>query len=77
MTDIRGIPGVTIVGVVPGSSKESANYFVSTLLLKFEQNNNIPPRNYIKRTLPPGLRRIPGVGNFKVRRIKHISRAKD
>jgi hypothetical protein len=77
LTDIRGIPGVTIVGVVPGSSKESSNYFISTLLLKFEQNNNIPPRNYIKRTLTPGLRKIPGVGNFKVKRVKHISKAAD
>ena len=76
LTDIRGIPGVTIVGVVPGSSKESPNYFISTLLLKFEQNNNIPPRNYIKKTLTPGLRKIPGVGSFKVKRIKHLSRAK-
>jgi hypothetical protein len=77
LTDIRGIPGVTIVGVVPGSSKESPNYFISTLLLKFEQNNNIPPRNYIKKTLTPGLRKIPGVGSFKVKRIKHLSRAKN
>tara|TARA_R100001082_G_scaffold41556_1_gene22114 strand:- start:424 stop:2466 length:2043 start_codon:yes stop_codon:yes gene_type:complete len=73
LTDIRGIPGVTIVSVVPGTSREMGHTFITTLSVKFELNNNLPPRNYIKRVLVPHLRRVEGVSNIQVKRITKLS----
>tara|TARA_E500000305_G_scaffold65625_1_gene52253 strand:- start:288 stop:623 length:336 start_codon:yes stop_codon:yes gene_type:complete len=73
LTDIRGIPGVTIVSVVPGTSREMGHTFLTTLSVKFELNNNLPPRNYIKKVLVPHLRRVEGVSNIQVKRIAKLT----
>ena len=75
LTDIRGIPGVTTVTVVPGTSRELGHTFITTLSIKFELNNNLPPRNYVKRVLLPHLRRVEGVSNIQIKRITKLSAA--
>lgn len=72
LTDIRGIPGVTIVSVVPGTSREMGHTFITTLSIKFELNNNLPPRNYVKKVLYPHLRRVEGISNIQIKRIAKL-----
>ncbi|HCC45369.1 MAG TPA: hypothetical protein DEQ32_13275, partial [Gammaproteobacteria bacterium] len=73
LTDIRGIPGVTIVSILPGTSRELPHAFITTLSIKFELNRKIPPANYLKDTLLPGLNSIPGVSNFMFKGLTAIS----
>jgi murein DD-endopeptidase MepM/ murein hydrolase activator NlpD len=77
LTDIRGIPGVTIVSVVPGTTRDLPHTFITGLSIKFELNRNLPPRNYVKSTLLPGMQKIPGVSNFQVRTIDQVTAAED
>lgn len=77
LTDIRGIPGVTIVSVVPGQTKELPHTFITTLSIKFEMNRNLPARDYVKKTLIPALQKVPGISHFKVKTVNRISTAED
>ena len=77
LTDIRGIPGVTIVSVVPGTTRDLPHTFITDLSIKFQLNRNLPPRNYVKRTLIPGMQKIPGISNFQVKTIEPISQVED
>ena len=77
LTDIRGIPGVTIVSVIPGTTRDLPHTFITGLSIKFELNRNLPPRNYIKSTLLPGMQKIPGVSNFQVGSVEQITAAEE
>ena len=77
LTDIRGIPGVTIVSVIPGTTRDLPHTFITGLSIKFELNKNLPPRNYVKTTLLPGMQKIPGVSNFQVKTIEQITSVED
>jgi len=77
LTDIRGIPGVTIVSVVPGQTRELPHAFITTLSIKFEMNRNLPARDYVKKTLIPALQKIPGISHFKVKTLDRISTAEE
>ena len=60
-TEIRGIPGVTIVTVDPlGTSHDETSYY-SSLIVKFELTGRLSPVKYIQDTLFPGLRSISGL----------------
>ena len=76
LTDIRGIDGVTIVSVVPGTSRELPHTFITTLSVKFRQNKALPPKKYVKETLLPSLQKIPGVSHFRVKSIRRIGEEK-
>ena len=76
LTDIRGILGVTIVSVIPGTTRDLPHAFITGLSIKFEINRNLPPRNYIKGTLLPGMSKIPGVSNFQVKTVEQVTAAK-
>ena len=73
LTDIRGIPGVTIVSVVPGTTRDLPHAFITTLSVKFELNKKVPHRHYIKTVLVPGMHKIPGISNFQVKHVEQIS----
>ena len=77
LTDIRGIPGVTIVSVIPGTTRDLPHTFITGLSIKFELNRDLPPRNYIRSTLLPGMQKIPGISNFQVRTIDQVTAAED
>ena len=77
LTDIRGIPGVTIVSEVPGQTKELPHAFITTLSIKFEMNRNLPARDYVKKTLIPSLQKIPGISHFKIKTLDRISTVED
>ena len=60
-TEIRGIPGVTVVTVDPvGTSRDETSYY-STLNCKFELVANESPQEYLKLVLFPGIRDIKGL----------------
>ena len=59
-TEIRGIPGVTIVTVDPLGTSHDETYYYSTLKLKFELVSNQDPRKYVKQSVFPGIRGIKG-----------------
>ena len=59
-TEIRGIPGVTIVTVDPLGTSHDETYYYSTLKIKAELVSNQDPRKYIKQVLFPGIRDIKG-----------------
>ena len=73
LTDIRGIPGVTIVSVVPGTTRELPHTFITTLSIKFVLSTTIPPRNYIKRHLMPGMQKILGISNFQIKSMRELA----
>jgi hypothetical protein len=77
LTDIRGIPGVTIVSVVPGTTRELPHTFITTLSIKFEVNSHQPPRNYVKRHLMPGMQKILGVSSFQIKSLREIASTKE
>ena len=60
-TEIRGIPGVTIVTVDPLGTSHDKNSYYSTLILKFELTGRSSPTRYVQDTLFPGLRNIQGL----------------
>ena len=60
-TEIRGIPGVTVVSVDPLGTDHDESAYYSTLLIKFELVNRQDPLAYSKSTLFPGIRDIKGV----------------
>ena len=60
-TEIRGIPGVTIVTVDPiGTSRDETSYY-STLNIKFELVSNEDPREFLRLSLFPGIRNVKGL----------------
>ena len=77
LTDIRGIPGVTIVSVVPGTTRDLPHTFITNLSIKFQLNRNLPPRNYVQKELLPGMQSIPGISNFTIKRLQQISSVED
>ena len=73
LTDIRGILGVTIVSVVPGTTRDLPHTFITNLSIKFQLNRNLPPRNYVQKELLPGMQSIPGISNFTIKRLQQVS----
>ena len=59
-TEIRGIPGVTVITVDPLGTSHDETLYYTTLIVKFELIANQDPLSYIKRTLFPGIRTIKG-----------------
>lgn len=60
-TEIRGIPGVTVVTVDPLGTDHDETFYYSTLLIKFELVSNQDARKYVKQTLFPGIREVKGL----------------
>jgi hypothetical protein len=60
-TEIRGIPGVTVVSVNPLGTSHDETLYYSTLNLKFELLARHDPLTYLKQVLFPGLRAIKGL----------------
>tara|TARA_Y100000296_G_scaffold75576_1_gene95401 strand:- start:120 stop:491 length:372 start_codon:yes stop_codon:yes gene_type:complete len=70
-TEIRGIPGVTVVNVDPaGTSRDETNYY-STLNIKFELVGNADALLYRRTVLIPGIRKIKGC------EVRYVSAIKD
>ena len=60
-TEMRGIPGVTVISVDPLGTSHDETHYYSTLLVKFELVSNQDPRKYVKQTLFPGIREVKGL----------------
>ena len=60
-TEIRGIPGVTVITVDPLGTSHDETFYYSTLLIKFELVSQQDPMTYMKEVLFPGIREIKGL----------------
>jgi hypothetical protein len=68
LDEIRGIPEVTVVSMVPGTSTSDAYSYLSTLTIKFELINNMDPVKYRDDILVPKLIAIKGYS------LKHVGK---
>jgi len=68
LDEIRGIPEITVVSVVEGTSESDINSYTTTLKCKFELTGGRHPITYREQKLIPSLVGIKGL------RIIHLSR---
>ena len=68
-TEIRGIPGVTIVTVDSTGTGRDDTYYYSTLNIKFELIRGEAPLYYKNSVFLPGLRKIRGLRVISVGKI--------
>ena len=61
LDEIRGIPEITVVSVVEGTSESDANAYVSSLKCKFELTSGRNPITYRQQKLIPSLVGIKGL----------------
>ena len=72
-TEVRGIPGVTVVSVDSRGTGSDDTFYYSTLNIKFEIVGRGSAFDYIRNILLPSIRRIKGLRLLKVGRSKKIS----
>ena len=72
-TEIRGIPGVTVVSVDSRGTSRDENYYYSTINIKFEMVRGESPLVYKNDTLIPGLRKIKGMRLMKLGNVKEVT----
>jgi len=68
LDEIRGIPEITVVSVIEGTSASDANSYTTTLRCKFELTGGRHPITYREQKLIPSLVGIKGL------RIIHLGR---
>ena len=74
LTEIRGIPGVTTVRIIPGSSSKEAGLNIQGVEIRFELlGEGTSPKSYKNQLLLPELRKIKGLVIYKVGSIEQIS----
>ena len=61
LDEIRGIPGITVVSLVPGTHTSDEASYLSTLKCKFELIQNKDPAAYRNNILIPSLVNINGL----------------
>jgi hypothetical protein len=71
LDEIRGIPEITVVSVIEGTSESDVNSYVTTLRCKFELTGGRHPITYRQQKLIPSLVGIKGL------RIIHLSRPEE
>ncbi len=72
-TEIRGIPGVTVVSVDSRGTSRDDTFYYSTLNIKFEIVGRGAPSQYVKNILLPSIRRIKGLRLIKVGKSKPVT----
>ena len=72
-TEIRGIPGVTVITVDPSGTAHDETFYFSTLNIKFELIKRHDPLTYLKQTLFPGIRAISGLDLRSSGQIRKIN----
>ena len=68
LDEVRGIPNITVVSIVPGTSRSDEGSYTSTLKCKYELTQGKDPLAYKKNVLVPALINIRGLS------IKYIGR---
>ena len=68
LDEIRGIPEITVVSVIEGTSESDINSYITTLRCKFELTGGRHPVTYREQKLIPSLVGIKGL------RIIHLGR---
>jgi len=68
LDEIRGVPEITVVNIIPGTSTNDPYNYLTTLTIKFELINNMDPIRYRDDILIPKLIGIKGL------RIKHVGK---
>ena len=71
-TEIRGIPGVTVVTVDSRGTSRDENWYYSTITIKFELIQGESVSFYRKSVLIPGLRKIKGLRLIKVGNVNEV-----
>jgi len=66
--EVRAIPGVTTVNVVPGTVAPGVTYYYETLSIRFCCMPQLVtvPGNYVRNTLLAGMRRVQGLNVVRV-----------
>ena len=68
LDEIRGVPEVTVVSIIPGTSTSDPYNYLTTLTIKFELINNMDPVKYRDDILIPKLVGIKGLS------LKHVGK---
>ena len=67
LTDIRAIPGVTTV--TAQTSRKDPYAFITDATIRFTLNTRESPVKFIRNVVAPGLRRIRGLSNIRVKGV--------
>jgi len=72
-TEIRGIPGVTVVSVDSRGTGRDDTFYYSTLNVKFEIVGRGSPQAYVQKILLPNIRNVKGLRLLKTGRVNPVT----